>query len=158
MVRKLDVPWITKDGYFDFTKFPMDSVLKQALSGENSDLMGACSVLDSMYHAGRPEAAVYLYGLMVHNYNNIQRKEIIVKHIGVVKTKECANILFKELNDIESNNTTRGYVNSILNILMTFPLPLIRDGFEALMNNNKWSVRMKRKFEDIILEKGYFTV
>ena len=158
MVRKLDVPWITKDGYLDFSKFPIDCVLKQALSSEDGEFMGACSVLGSMYRAGRSEAAVYLYGLIVQNHSNMSRKEIIMKHIGVVETRECANILFQELNDIKSNNTTRGYINSILNILMAFPLFLIRDGFEALLNDNKWSSKMKRRFENIILEKDSFTV
>ena len=158
MVRKLGVPWITKDGYFDFSQFPIDSVLKQALSSENSEFMGACSVLSSMYRAGRPEAAVYLFGLIVQNYSNMSRKEIIMKYIEGVKTKECADILFKELNDIKSNNTTRSYINSILNVLMAFPLSIIRDGFEALLNDTKWSSIMRRRFEDIILEKDSFTV
>jgi len=158
MLGKLNVPWITKDGYFDFTKYPIDSVLKQALSQDDNEFIGACSVLSSMYNSGRQEAAIYMYGLIGQYYCNISRKDIIIKFIKVVKTKECANILFKELNGIKSNNSSRNYINTMINVLMEFPLVHIKDGFEELLNNKKWSAKMKRKFEDILLEKDLFAV
>ena len=30
-----NVPWMTKEGFFDSTQFPIDSVLKQALSDDD---------------------------------------------------------------------------------------------------------------------------
>ena len=34
ILNSLNVPWITRDGDLDFSKFPMDSVLKQSLSAD----------------------------------------------------------------------------------------------------------------------------
>jgi len=55
-----------------------------------------------------------------------------------------------ELNDVESNNTTRGYINSILKCLSRYPIDITNDGFVALLNDRKWSNKMKKKIEEII--------
>lgn len=34
--KEFNVPWITEEGYFDPTKFPIDSTLKQAM-GDNAE-------------------------------------------------------------------------------------------------------------------------
>jgi hypothetical protein len=42
ILKKLNVPWITKDGYLDLTKFPIDSTLKQAVADEVEKFRSAC--------------------------------------------------------------------------------------------------------------------
>lgn len=105
----LKVPWITKDGYLDLTKFPIDSILEQSLSSEEGVFRSACNMLASMYSAGRTEAAVFLYGLFILHRNDRRRKELIIDALGHVKTAETADLLFRELNQVESSNSTRGY-------------------------------------------------
>jgi hypothetical protein len=65
-----NVPWITKDGYFDPGKFPIDSVLKQALSDNDQEVRSALNLLSSMYGHGRTEAGVFLMGLLVNCEDN----------------------------------------------------------------------------------------
>jgi hypothetical protein len=88
---------------------------------------------------------------MAHNYNDIVRKEIIVKSFKDIETKEAAEILFRELNSIDSNNTTRKYIDDILKVLKNYPTELIKDRLELLMRDKKWSIRMKRKFEEVLI-------
>ena len=57
-----DVPWITKEGYFDLAQFPIDGVLKQALSDDDQQFRTGLSMLGSMYGHGRTEAGVFLMG------------------------------------------------------------------------------------------------
>src|SRR3989304_5722506 len=89
-------PWMTKDGCIDLSKIPIDSVLRRTVIKDDNEFRDACSVLRAVYHAGREDAGIYLYGLFIHNHGNMARKEIIVKALTDVKTKESANILFKE--------------------------------------------------------------
>lgn len=150
ILKSLNVPWITKDGYLDLSKYPIDSILKQSLSGEERSFRSACTLLASMYSAGRTEAAVYLYGLFILHRNDRGKKELIIEAFGQVKTPEAASLLFSELNQTESSNSTRGYIDVILKSLHYFPLDLVEDGFDALIEDNRWSYRMKRKFTEIL--------
>jgi len=147
------LPWMTKDGHFDLSKVPIDSVLMRTVIKDDNEFRDACSVLRAVYNAGREEAGIYLYGLFIHNHGNIVRKEIIVMALTDVKTKESASILFKELNDIDSSNSTRRYIGEILECLSRYPVDIIGDGFEALLKDRKWSYRMKNKFKGIIYYK-----
>lgn len=155
ILRKLNVPWITKDGYLDLAKFPIDSVLKQAISAKDKDFRSACRILTSMYGAGRSEAAIFLFGLLIHNGSDIVRKEKIVEALGRIKAKATTDLLFRELRLTVSSNSTRVYINRILKTLKSFPLEFIKDGFEDLLKDSKWSYRMKKKFKEILEEVEY---
>jgi hypothetical protein len=174
ILKKLGVPWITKDGFLNMAKFPIDSTLKQAVGKNEEEFRSSCRTLISMYVAGRLETAIFLYGLLIHNNKNIERKEIIVEALGYVKTKESADLLFsaasdrrsgqfdrksdssvaeshtRELHQTVSSNSTRKYINSILKSLQRFPLENINEGFETLLLDKKWSYRMKNKFKAIL--------
>jgi len=149
ILKGLNVPWITKDGYLDLKKYPIDHLLKQALSDAEQSFRSACTILVSMYSAGRTEAAVYLYGLLILNRDDIKRKELIIEASGQVKTQEMADLLFDELHRIESSNSTRVYIDVILKSLCYFPLSLVEDGFDKLLDEERWSYRMKQKFRKI---------
>lgn len=150
ILKRLKVPWITKDGDLDLSKFPIDSTLKQSISTDEETFRSACRTLVSMYTAGRMEAAVFLYGLLIFYRNNRTRKESIVEALGHVKTAEAAHLLFSELNQTESSNSSRGYIKTILKSLRFFPFDLVEDGFNSLLNDSRWSYRMKRKFREIL--------
>ena len=42
-----EVPWITKEGYFDPGKFPIDSALKQAISDDHQEFRSGVNFLRS---------------------------------------------------------------------------------------------------------------
>lgn len=150
-----NVPWLTKDGYLDLNKLPIDSVLTQAVGDNEEQFRSACRVLASMVSAGRTEAGVFLYGLLRFCGDNRVKKESVVEALGTVRTHQSADLLFEELKKTESSNSTRGYINAVLKALRRMPLELVRDGFENLLCDSKWSYRMKRKFEDVLAEMEY---
>lgn len=151
----LNVPWITKDGFLDLTKLPIDSTLAQAVGDDTEGFRSACQLLGSMASAGRTAAAVFLYGLLTFCHDDLTRKELVVQALGYVKTRQAAHLLFEELNRTESSNTTRGYINAVLKALERFPLECVEDGFERLLSDPKWSYKMKRKFREILDEMEY---
>ncbi len=150
-----NVLWLTKDGYLDLSKFPIDSVLTQAVSDNEEQFRSACRVLASMVSAGRTEAGVFLYGLLRFCGDNRVKKESVVEALGTVLTRQSADLLFEELRRTESSNSTRSYINAVLKALRRMPLELVRDGFEALLCDSKWSYKMKRKFEGILAKMEY---
>jgi len=53
---------LLKDGYFDFTKYPIDSILKQSIGSSEEKFYSACNILGAMASAGRKEAGIFLFG------------------------------------------------------------------------------------------------
>ena len=151
-MKKSNVPWTRNDGGIDFKKIPIEAALNNVIDGNNDELRGRCGVLAFMYNEGKKEAAIFLYGLIAQNYNNIARKEIIIKSLKDIETKEAAEILFNELKYIVSDNTTRGYIDEILKALKHYPTEIIKNGFESLLRDKKWSIKMKRKFEEVLID------
>ena len=52
------VPWITKAGYLDLTKLPIDVILAQAVGDDGEKFRSACRILGLMASAGRIEAEI----------------------------------------------------------------------------------------------------
>ncbi len=152
---ELSAPWITKDGYIDLMKVPIDSILSRALSDDQGEFTDACRVLSSMVYAGRAEAGVFLCGLLGYCGNDTSRKEEIVEALGSVKNHQAAGLLFAELESMESSNSTRGYINRILKALEGFPLESVEQGFERLISDPRWTYRMKHKFREILEKIEY---
>lgn len=140
-------------GTIDLKNIPIDAALHKIMDDDDRELRGRCGVLVAMYDAGKKEAAIFLYGLMAQNYGNMARKEIIVKALGNIETRECANILFKELQDIDSNNSTRGYIDTILKSIGRLPHNMVSERIKSLLNDKKWTYKMKAKFEEILIRK-----
>jgi hypothetical protein len=147
-----DAPWITKDGYLDVTKFPIDGILAQIQEEDEEPFRGALSILQSMQLHGRQEAGIFLMGFLANFPDDWEKRIEVVKALKGFHTLGCANLLFGEMKRVESNNTTRRYLNAVLEALADMPLHLIESGFEELIEDNSFSYRMKKKFEGILEE------
>ena len=53
ILQKSGVPWITKDGFFDIAKFPLDGTFEQAVGEDEEDFRSSCRTMVSMYAANR---------------------------------------------------------------------------------------------------------
>jgi hypothetical protein len=147
-----DVPWITKEGYFDPGKFPIDSALKQALSDDHQEFRSGLNLLRSMYGHGRTEAGIFLMGLLVNSNDNWENRISIVEAMTGIDTKPCADLLFGELKRVRSSNTTRCYLGAVIKVLAAMPSELFEEGFEALGEDKTFSPKMRGKFR-AVLEK-----
>jgi len=148
-------PWITKEGFLDSTKFPIDDVLKHALSDDDRVFRSGLRVLRLMSHEGRIEAGVFLLGLLVKCDANWEKRITIVESMKFIKTKPCADLLFSELKRVKSSNTTRRYLATVIEVLSSMPSELIEAGFRALAEDNSFSPKMREKFR-AVLEKRLF--
>jgi hypothetical protein len=143
-------PWITKEGFFDPARFPIDGVLKQALSDDDQQFRSGLNLLGSMYVHGRQEAGVYLFGLLVNCEDQWERRIRIVEALKGIDTKPCADLLFGELKRVKSSNTTRRYLASVIKVLASMPTDLIRAGFESLAQDKSFSQKMRDKFKAVL--------
>jgi hypothetical protein len=143
-------PWITKEGFFDPAQYPIDGVLKQALSDDDQQFRTGLHLLESMYRHGRQEAAVFLLGLLVTCEDDWERRIRIVEALKGIDTKPCADLLFGELRRVKSSNTTRRYLASVIKVLAFLPTDLIRAGFESLAQDKSFSQKMRDKFKAVL--------
>src|SRR5271166_6293107 len=130
-----NVPWITKDGNFDLTRFPIDNVLKQALSQDDQEFKTGLNVLSSMCGYGRTEAGVFLMGVLLNCDDNWEKRITIFESMKFIKTKPCADVLFNELKRVKSSNTTRRYLGTVIKVLSAMPSELIEVGFRTLADD-----------------------
>lgn len=143
-------PWITKEGYFDPAQFPIDSVLKQALSDDDQEFRTGLNLLSSMYGHGRTEAEVFLLGLLLNCEDNWEKRIRIVEAMTGIHTKPCADLLFGELKRVKSSNTTRRYLGAVIKALSLMPTELIEAGFESLAQDKAFSQKMRDKFQAVL--------
>jgi hypothetical protein len=151
-LRKLfgNVPLITTEGYIDPAHFPIESVLKQALSDDDQEFVTGLNMLRSMYAHGRTEAGVFLLGRFVNCDDNWEKRIRIVEAMTGMHTKPCANLLFGELKRVKNSNTTRRYLRAVIKVLSSMPSDLIEEGFETLAEDKSFSPKMREKVRAVL--------
>jgi hypothetical protein len=140
-------PWITEEGFFDPAKFPIESVLKQALSDDDEQFRSGLTMLGSMYAHGRTEAGVFLLGLLLNCEDNWEKRIKIIEAMKKVATRPCADLLFGELKRVKSSNTTRRYLDTVITVLAYMPPELVQARFEELADDKSFSPKMRIKFQ-----------
>ena len=141
--KTVDMPWITKDGYFDPAKFPIDGTLKQTVGRDLEAFRTGCTILQSMVSRGRPEAGVYLFGLLRQYQGDLERLGIIVDKLRSFDTAECADGLVYELRRMKSTNTTRRYLGTVVDVLSSLSYEVVKERLEALAEDKSFSYKMR---------------
>lgn len=145
-----NVPWITKDGTLDLTKFPIEGLLQQALDRDPERRRSGVRLLSSRHSAGRAEAGVFLLGLFMSAPDDWETRSEIVEALAVVKTAGCARALLDEVKRVKSSNASRRYLFKILDVLSRMPLTLTRDGLGELLDDDRFTYKMKAKFREVL--------
>lgn len=143
-------PWIAADGTLDLAKFPIDSILKQALSREFERFRSGCVILGSMADSGRTEAGVYLLGLLGYYACDLKRLEIVADALAYFRHAASAQALLGEIRRVKSSNTTRRYLDRVLRSLSHLPADLISAGLQDLAEDLSFSYRMRAKFRQVL--------
>ena len=141
--------WTTPEGYLDLNKFPIEPGLRQSLDQDPNLFRSGVMLLQSMVRNGRVEAGVYLLGLMGYHADDLERLKTVVEALGAFHCRQAVSALVSEFYRIESSNTTRGYLTEVLKALGRFPRALAEAPLLDLASDNKFSYRMRRKFEEM---------
>lgn len=144
------VPWITADGTLDLAEFPIDSILRQTLSPEFDRFRSGCMLLGSMAARRRPEAGVYLIGLLRYYASDLERLEVVAEQLAHFPHESSAHALLAEIRRVKSSNTTRRYLDRVLRSLALFPGRLVDPGLEDLADDTSFSPKMRAKFRHAV--------
>lgn len=153
--REYNTSWLTEDGDIDFSKYPIEVPAKDSLSNDEEKFRNACRLLGIILNEERKDAAIFLFGLICYYKNDIKRLEIIVENLRNFETKECVNFLFDEIERVKSSNTTRIYINTIIDTLRYFQSDLVLEKFIEFSENKKFSYKMQNKFLTAVEEIKY---
>ena len=143
------LPSITENGFLDPAQIPIDSVLKQALSNDRREFHSAVSLLRSMYNCDRKEAGVFLIGLLLTCGDNWEKRRAIATALYDVQNEDCVNVLIGELKRVKNKNSTRRYLNEVIDVLSCMPPPLVLSGLEEVVADKSLSPKMRAKVESV---------
>jgi hypothetical protein len=149
------LPGITENGFLDPAQFPIDSVLRQALSDDRREFNPAVGLLRSMYNYDRKEAGVFLIGLLLTCGDNWEKRRVIATALYDVQTEVCVNVLFGELKRVKNTNSTRRYLKEVIDLLSCMPPALVLPGFEELVADKSLTPRMRTKFKTVRDDLAY---
>ncbi len=151
--RVIDLPaWITPAG-IDLSRYPIDSILAQALSEQDSEFRAACSLLRSMCCAGRREAGVFLLGLLQVYPSNYDRLASIADALEYYPHPETVRVLASEFRRIPGSSATRAYLRRIITVFDRFPADLVLDQVHELSIDRNIGTRFRRHLQDLLYRK-----
>ena len=147
-------PWFTKDG-LDLSLYPIDSVLRQALSVNGEEFRTACSLLKSMCGSGRLEAGIFLLGLLRHYPNDYRRLILIADSLESYATLATVEAFASELRRVTGSSTTRGYLRRIIDALERFPLEITEVLVEGLTVDPQVGARFRQRLKALLRGPDY---
>jgi len=133
---------------FDLRTFPIDSILRQAVGLDVDRAKDAWSVLATMAGHDRPEAGIFLLGLMRLHEGDLTRMAILVRAVASFPSSAAAEVLKAEFYRVPSSPATRTYLNEVLRALTLLPEPLSHQALTALANDQTLSVKWRHRFEE----------
>lgn len=133
---------------FDPRTFPIEPILRQAIGVDVERASAAWRLLGTMARNDRPEAGIFLLGLMRVHGGDLTRMAGLVRAISFFPSEAAAEALKAEFYRVPSSPATRSYLNEVLRSLMQLPAPLSRETLKTLADDKKLSVKWRRRFEE----------
>jgi hypothetical protein len=120
----------------DMAQVPLDYNFKAAVGSDPKKAQKSIRVLGCAIGHGRIDAAVFLVGLLGFlREDDWETRIVTVENLASAQSEYCAKVLFSELRRVKSSNTTRRYINAILDVLERFPSTLTHAEFESLASD-----------------------
>jgi len=132
----------------DLRTFPIDPILRQAVDRDTRRAGDAWRVLGAMAGRERPEAGIFLLGLMRVHEADLTRMATLVREVACFASVAAAGALQDEFHRVPSSPATRTYLYEVLRALTKLPPPLARDALRTLADDERLSVKWRRRFEE----------
>lgn len=133
---------------FDLKTFPIDPIFRQAVDENLERARDAWTSLGAIAGTGRPEAGIFLLGLMRVHGSDLASMTILVRAVSSFPSQAAAEALKAEFYRVPSSPATRTYLNEVLRSLLRLPAPLAREALETLACDTKLSAKWRRRFEE----------
>ena len=131
----------------------LDAILEQAMDKDARRAAGAWGFLASIAR-DRPEAEVFLIGLMQLHHGDLTRMTGLISSMSIVRTEAAGRALVQEFLTTPSTRATKSYLNQLFNIFTTLN-PEFRPQLLSIMADDKrLSAKWRKRFHDLIGELG----
>lgn len=117
---------------FDPRTFPIEPILRQAVSPDADRAGNVWNLLGIMARNDRPEAGIFLLGLMRVHADDLTRMATLVRAVSFFPSEAAAETLRAEFYRVPSSPATRTYPNEVLQAITQLPEPLSRKALTAL--------------------------
>ena len=141
--------WITPGG-IDLSLYPIDGVLRQALSSTDDEFRSGCTLLKSMCGTGRLEAGAFLLGLLSRNAANYSRLTQIADALAAYPSPETVSAFSAELRRVRGSSATRAYLRRIVEALGAFPPQLTEEAIFSLSTDPLVGVRFRQRLTALL--------
>ena len=128
--------------------FPIEPMLRQALDADIERASAAWTFLGMMASHHRPEAGVFLLGLMRVHGDDLTRMTRLIRAVSFFPSPAAAEALKAEFYRVPSSPATRAYLNEVLRSLTRLPTPLARGTLKALAEDRTLSAKWRRRVEE----------
>jgi hypothetical protein len=105
----------------DLRTFPIEPILRQAVSDDVGRARDAWNVLGAMAGNERPEAGIFLLGLMRVHGADLTQMAILVRAVSLFPSAAAADALKVEFYRVPSSPATRTYLSEVLRALTRLP-------------------------------------
>ena len=147
-------PWFTKDG-LDLSLYPIDGVLRHALSVNDEEFRTACTLLKSMCGVGRLEAGIFLLGLLRHYPEDYPRLILIADSLESYPTLGTVEAFASELRRVTGSSSTGRYLRRMIDALERFPLELTVELVEDLTVDPRVGARFRQRLKALLRGPDY---
>ena len=147
-------PWFTAHG-IDLQLYPIDGVLRQALSSDDREFQSACSILKSMCSGGRIEAGIFLIGLQRRHSENYGRLTTIADALECFQCPETVNAFASELRRVSGSSITRRYLRRVIDALATLPPELARETIQSLSSDPLVGTRFRQHLKELTNDNAW---
>ena len=141
-------PWFTEEG-IDPSLYPIEGVLRQALSPNEREFQSGCSLLKSMCMTGRIDAGIFLLGLIWRHSNDYPRLTWLVDALESFERPETVQAFASELRRVKGSSLTRGYLRRIIMALGRFPRELAGETIEQLSSDPMVGAKFRQHLKDL---------
>lgn len=152
-MQNISAPWFTAQG-IDLALYPIDGVLRQALSENAEDFRSGCSILKSMCGSGRIDAGIFLLGLQRRYPEDYARLTIIADALESFQYPETVLALASELRRVQGSNSSRRYLRQVIDTLTQLPLEMTADAIQSLSTDPLVGTRIRQHLTDFLKNSG----
>ncbi|MFN2268954.1 MAG: hypothetical protein ABR533_11815 [Desulfonatronovibrio sp.] len=140
----------------DFKNLPVERYLKDLYSASRSRRNQAVNTLGSLINNGNEEAMDALLDYLKElgppkSVEQARFKAETMRHFhGWESSHDLIEMLLSDLEHTVSSNSTRQWINAILNFLNRTPLERIEDRLQSMVDRKVFSYRLKKRVQDIL--------
>lgn len=141
--------WITPDG-IDLSKVPLEPLARRILDEDEVTFRSTCTVLGAMARSGRRDAGVFLLGLLSYYRADLARLSAVVRALEEFECREAADALTGELRRVPYANSTRRYLDAVMEALTSLPEEVVRARLVDLSGDRSFSPKRRKRFQDAL--------